>query len=126
MLIPCLRATSVGVSSEPRLSATIWLLWSAVQDRRRSPRVMISIRGFRALVRLVVRALSSIAEWCRALSIAELRHAKAPRRNVWSARRLREPPVLERREQVAEPPLVVRGQVHRPAEGGRAERLPGN
>ena len=34
-----------------------------------------------------------------------------------------EPPILERGEQVAEPPLLVRGHVDRPPEGGRVEAV---
>jgi hypothetical protein len=39
LLMPYLRATSVGVSVDPRFSATISPFCSSVQTRRRSPRV---------------------------------------------------------------------------------------
>jgi hypothetical protein len=58
VLMPCLRATSVGVSAGLRLSATISRFYSSVQARRRSPRVMSSTAGLRALVRDVAGASS--------------------------------------------------------------------
>jgi hypothetical protein len=53
-----LRATSVGVSSPDRLSATISRFCAVVQERRRSPRVMTSTRLPRALLRSIVSASS--------------------------------------------------------------------
>lgn len=40
LLMPYLRATSVGVHIDPGLSATISRFCSSVQTRRRSPRVI--------------------------------------------------------------------------------------
>lgn len=49
-LIRCLRATSVGVRSGPRLSATISRFCSAVHERLGSAQVRTSMRALRALL----------------------------------------------------------------------------
>jgi hypothetical protein len=54
LLIACLRATAVGVVPGSKLSKTISRFCSGVQIRRRSPRVINSMRGRRALLRPIV------------------------------------------------------------------------
>jgi hypothetical protein len=54
LLMPYWRATSVGDAPGARLCAAIVCFCSIVHRRRRSPRVINSIRGLRALLRLLV------------------------------------------------------------------------
>ena len=89
-MIAYLRATSVGVRSGSRLSPTISRVCSAVHLRRPSPRVMISIRVFRALLRLVVRALPSATEVSEGASPSGLHHNETSGRHVSPTQRLRE------------------------------------
>ena len=55
----CLRATSVGVSPGPKLSATISRFWSSVHVRRRSLRVITSTR--RAACALMTYLMSGLS-----------------------------------------------------------------
>ena len=61
MLIPCRRATSAGRTSGRKLSSTISRFCSIDHARRRSPRVITSIRGLRVLLRSVEERAQSRA-----------------------------------------------------------------
>src|SRR5579863_4594832 len=92
LLMPCLRATSVGVSVDPRLSATISRFCSTVQTRRRSPRVITSTRGIRAPLRLIVCASSAGSgpgTKIGVASMANFHHSEITRRKVSPPNRLR-------------------------------------
>src|SRR5580692_5720583 len=92
LLMPCLRATSVGVSVDPRLSATISRFCSTVQTRRRSPRVITSTRAIRAPLRLIVCASSAgsgSGTIIGVASMADFHHSEITRRKVSPPKRLR-------------------------------------
>jgi hypothetical protein len=90
--MPYLRATSVGVSTDPRLSSTIPSLCSSVPTRRQPPRVITSIRGIRAPLRLIVRASSAGSASGTKVgiaSMADFHHNEITRRKVSPPNRLR-------------------------------------
>lgn len=75
--MPYLRAAPVAVSPGSKLSATISRFCSISHTRRCSPRVMISTGALRALLRLLVRALSSGSGNDTTLSMPDLHHSEA-------------------------------------------------
>ena len=89
LLIAYLRATSVGVTSEPRLSATIARFCSGVQVRRRS-RVRISTRPRPYPVRPIVRTSSTSASAPSgdSASMAAFDHNQPAHRNASPPHRL--------------------------------------
>ena len=82
--IPYLRATSVGVSSGPKLSATMSRFCSGVQAWRRSARTMTSTGAPPALLRSILGVSSTSVTGVHSgiSSMNGFDHAAIPRRNV--------------------------------------------